>query len=361
MPAPTTTDLQTSPPPSTEQSGAQQIAMLMDQMQSKDALVVQLTERLEAAAEQLDRMQRTGADKARPGSPGSSRELAEQAGQLTTRVEEALEVWNQSSSNYDVILQRLDEISHYLSQPSEGGEPRTAAKPASGLFQAPASAGSSAPKAGSANGSASGPGQGSFWEKMKASMVDGSPAPVSPGAKSPTLAQTTSYDTMDDAARSESIEDTLAAIESIATAPTVIAVETASIEELREAVTARDAYISALISEFRTVQSLPSLPDDFENSGLAPAELLVSLKDLETRLKTGIQRENFELSLEKARMGRERSRLDQVKAQLEGQIKRLATSVAEKPEGTATSPSPAEPSVAEGKLSWLKRLQPKKP
>ena len=169
----TTAESKTSTTPATEQSGAQQIAVLMDQMRTKDALVEQLTERLEAAAQQLDRLQRSGADKVRPGSPGSSRELAEQAGQLTTRVEEALEVWNQSSSHYDVILQRLDEISHYLSQPSEAGEARPAAKPASGLFQAPASASTPTPKAGPATGPASGSGQGSFWEKMKASMIEG--------------------------------------------------------------------------------------------------------------------------------------------------------------------------------------------
>ena len=51
-----------------------------------------LKARLEAAAEQLDRLQRSGADKARPGGGGGgSRELVEQTGQLTSRVEEALE------------------------------------------------------------------------------------------------------------------------------------------------------------------------------------------------------------------------------------------------------------------------------
>ncbi len=196
---------------------------------------------------------------------------------------------------------------------------------------------------------------------MKASMVDGTPPPVVPNSKPSPVVAHDAHDA-DGGVTDESINQQLEAIAQITPAPTVIDVDTASIEELRAAVSTRDEYISALIKEFREIQVLPALPEDFENSGLAPEELLTSLKELETRLKTGIQRENFELSLERARMGRERSRLDQVKAQLEGQIKRLAASVTDKPETTSpAAPQSSEPSVAEGKLSWLKRLQPKKP
>lgn len=327
----------------------------MDQMRTKDALVMQLTERLEAAAEQLDRLQRSGADKVRPGGGGGggSRELFEQTGQLTSRVEEALECWNQSSGHYEFILQRLDEISqHIFISPEGGGGARPAGGPTPGGSGPSHSGGSSA-----APGAAQG---GSFWERMKASMVDGTPAPPMPNAK-PVQDNYETQDVESDVT-DESIAEQLAAIEQVTPAPTVIDVETASIEELRVAVTTRDEYLSALIKEFRQIQIMPALPEDFENSGLAPAELLTSLKELETRFKTGIQRENFELSLERARMGRERSRLDQVKAQLEGQIKRLAASVGDRSEApAATSSQPAEPSIAEGKLSWLKRLQPKKP
>ncbi|MFO1005736.1 MAG: hypothetical protein U0929_07255 [Planctomycetaceae bacterium] len=343
--------------PASEQSGAQQIAALMDQVRSKDALVMQLTERLEAAAEQLDRLQRSGADKARPGGGGggSSRELLEQTGQLTTRVEEALECWNQSSGHYEHILQRLDEISQHIFSAPEGGGGE--ARPAR-----PASAPTSPASGGSAPAGGAGQAGGSFWERMKASMVDGAPPPPMPNAKP---VQATAHDSEDceTSATEESIDAQLAAIEEVTPAPTVIDIDTASIEELRTAVSTRDEYISALIREFRQIQIMPPLPEDLENSGLAPAELLASLKELETRFKTGIQRENFELSLERARMGRERSRLDQVKAQLEGQIKRLAASVGERPEtpSTAHQSPAAEPSIAEGKLSWLKRLQPKKP
>ena len=99
--------------------------------------------------------------------------------------------------------------------------------------------------------------------------------------------------------------------------------------------------------------TLPDLPSDLMNSGLAPDELLASLMELETRLKTGVQRENLELALERARMGRERARMDQVKSQLEEQIKRMVAPPAEREELPAEK---AVPGVPTRNLGWLKRV-----
>ncbi len=328
-----------------EQSGAGQIAVLMDQMRTKDALVLQLTERLGAAAEELDRLQRSGADRragAGGGGGGSSRELMEQTGQLTSRVEEALEAWGQSSNHYEVILQRLDEIAGCLGQ-STVVESKPGTKSAGGLFQAPSS---SAPAA-SASGASAGPGQGSFWEKMKASMADGATPPSLP-TPHPGSSAAPGSASSGNAASALTMEPI--AIEEFAPPPVVIDVDTASLEELREAVATRDAYISTLITELRQAHTLPDLPKDLLNSGLAEDELLASLIELETRLKTGVQRENLELALERARMGRERVRMDQVKAQLEEHIKHLAAPLAKKPDA-------APPEETGGKnMSWLKRV-----
>ncbi len=350
MAAPLSADLKSNFSSAKEQSGAEQVAALMDQMRSKDALVIQLTERLEAAAEQLDRIQRTGGDRRQPGS-GGSRELVEQTGQLTSRVEEALESWGQTSSHYEVILQRLDEIADHLGQSGGNFE----AKPAS-------RAGSASPASSASHSSpaAAAPPQGSFWEKMKASMADGSSPPPTPASafsssSSPSASHAGSAAADDD----QSLQP--ASLDHIAPPPVAIDVDAASIDELREAVSTRDAYISTLIAELRMAHTLPSLPNDLLNSELGPSELLASLIELETRLKIGVQRENLDLSLERARMGRERVRLDQVKAQLEGQIKRLAAPAGGKSEeGAGNAPAP-EPAAAQGKLGWLKRLAPKKP
>lgn len=323
------------------ETAAEQIASLMDQVRSKDTLVMQLTERLEQAAEQLDRLHRSGADKRHGGGGGGSRELVEQTGALTTRVEEALEAWNQTGPQFDYICQRLDEIAGAMQSgatPAKGATARSSAP-----SQTPAA---SAPAAGAAGGS--------FWEKMKSNMMDGSPAPAvvqaplapagptpssSPGGSEPSTAQST--------------DDVIKRIS--APAPEVIDTETASIEELRQAVTTRDNYISALISELRTAEPFPILPSDLKESGIAPEELVASIFEMENRLKTKMLREELDLSLERARIARERSKLELVKTQLESQIKRLSGSVASA-ESSGTDQAAAD-DPATGKLSWLKRLK----
>lgn len=321
---------------------AEQIASLMDQVRSKDTLVMQLTERLEQAAEQLDRLHRSGADKRHGGGGGGggSRELVEQTGALTTRVEEALEAWNQTGPQFDYICQRLDEIAGSL---QGGATPSKGNSRSSSPSHAPASA---APAAGAAGGS--------FWEKMKSNMMDGSPAPAAtPASTAPASpGQSPSAEGTEGAATSSDV--VLQRIS--APAPAVIEVETASIEELREAVTTRDNYISAIISELRTAEPFPTLPSDLKESGIAPEELVASLLEMESRLKTKMLREELDLSLERARIARERSKLELVKNQLESQIRRLSGSVGPAESSGADQASAAD-DPATGKLSWLKRLK----
>lgn len=323
------------------ETAAEQIASLMDQVRSKDTLVMQLTERLEQAAEQLDRLHRSGADKRHGGGGGGggSRELVEQTGALTTRVEEALEAWNQTGPQFDYICQRLDEIAGSLQSgatPSKGNSRSSSPSPA------PAH---SAPAAGGAGGS--------FWEKMKSNMMDGSPAPAVSQATA--AAGSPTHSVLEEGAEGAPPNDAILQRIS-APAPAVIEVETASIEELREAVTTRDNYISALISELRTAEPFPTLPSDLKESGIAPEKLVASLLEMESRLKTKMLREELDLSLERARIARERSKLELVKTQLESQIKRLSGSVSSGESAGAEQP-PAADDPATGKLSWLKRLK----
>lgn len=325
------------------ETAAEQIASLMDQVRSKDTLVMQLTERLEQAAEQLDRLHRSGADKRHGGGGGGggSRELVEQTGALTTRVEEALEAWNQTGPQFDYICQRLDEIAGAMQSgatPAKGATARSSAP-----SQTPAA---SAPAAGAAGGS--------FWEKMKSNMMDGSPAPAV--AQAPVAPANPSHSTSTEGADAAApLAD--AVLQRIsAPAPVVIDVDSASIEELREAVTTRENYISALISELRTAEPFPILPSDLKESGIAPEELVASIFEMENRLKTKMLREELDLSLERARIARERSKLELVKTQLESQIKRLSGSVASA-ESPGTDQAPAADDPATGKLSWLKRLK----
>ncbi len=106
-------------------------------------------------------------------------------------------------------------------------------------------------------------------------MMDGSPAPVATPASTVPASPGQSPSTEGTEGAAPSSDVVLQRIS--APAPAVIDVETASIEELREAVTTRDNYISAIISELRTAEPFPTLPSDLKESGIAPEELVASL------------------------------------------------------------------------------------
>jgi len=129
--------------------------------------------------------------------------------------------------------------------------------------------------------------------------------------------------------------------------PTPIEIETASREELMEAVTVRDQYITYLIQSFRTRDDSILQKIDWNRLQSAPEDLRPQLLALGQRLREKIQREEVDHSMERARLAREQARIDLVKQQLEAQIRRLS------------SPPPPPPQADEKKSkdSWLNRLK----
>ena len=72
----------------------EQLTTLEAQLQEKEQLVAALTERLEQAAEQLDRLHRTGADRAmRTGGGGFPAEMVEQQKQLVDDLQRSVQQW----------------------------------------------------------------------------------------------------------------------------------------------------------------------------------------------------------------------------------------------------------------------------
>ncbi|RLS56964.1 MAG: hypothetical protein DWH91_05375 [Planctomycetota bacterium] len=332
---------------SSEQGAAHQIADLANQLRVKDELVVQLTERLEQTVEQLDRLHRSGADRGagnRPGGGGDGSAFA-------SRLEEALENWGQANEQYDAIIERLDGLFELIEKgggkstsPSSSASPRSSPTP-------PASPRSTS--VASASGS-SAPATGSYWDKMKASMMEGAPTPSASStvSSSPVAAVSVTTDAVNEPGLGRNPQEPL--IINDLPPPEVVDVETADIEQLRIAVTERDKYIVALISQFRTIESLPPMPQDLDKAELAPEELVLSLRELESRLKAKIQREELDLSIERAKMARERAKLDAIKGQLEAQIRRLAAGAA--PEQTSSAESPKVDGHGRS-LGWLNRLR----
>jgi hypothetical protein len=279
---------------------ADEIERLNSELVNKDNLVQAITSRLEETVEQLDRLQRQGPQRGgQAGGGGSSREVLESQQALSERVEQSLTCWESTATYFDQILQRLDEIA--AQGPGSGG-----AAPAQD------------------------PGM-SAYDRMKANLLAHAPPPV-PSAPA--------------SAASSSPADP--APELGAPPPSPINTDSATHEELVEAVLTRDAFIGYLIQQFRTRDDSLLRNFDWTLIKSAPEDIRPELTTLTQRLREKIQREELDLSMERARIAREQARIELVKQQLEAQIRRLTPGAA-----------PVEPPKEEkgGKDGWLKRLK----
>lgn len=286
---------------------ANEIQRLQTELGNKQELVQAITARLEETVEQLDRLQRQGNNRpGQPGGAGSVKDVLESQNALADRVDQSLACWESTASYFEQILQRLDELQ---SLPAGSGPAR----------EAPAAS-------------------SSVYERMKANLMAQAPPLLSAAPSAPNASN-----------NSSAADASGAALQDVSAPPPVpVDIEQASREELMEAVTARDQYITFLIQSFRTRDDAILLKVDWNKLQSAPEDLRPQLLALGQRLKEKIQREELDHSMERARLAREQARIDLVKQQLEAQIRRLS------------SPAPSTAPAAEEKKSkdsWLNRLK----
>jgi hypothetical protein len=286
-------------------SPAEQILMLTAELQERDRLVELLTERLEQAAEQLDRIHRTGADRGpRPaGGGGLSGEAAERQAAVNERLDALLEAFEQiqAPALLERIDLRLDKLVHLLRDGCGANESRE-----SSAHRTP--------------GPAATPGNGpDGWAELKAKLLKDQPAAAAsaPVASAPSPGACAAAPA---AAAAEPEADELPITEP----PAPFAEGESDPQVLATAVQARDAYILSLINEFRRYRR--SQPIDWESVKDCPEELHKRLQRLEHRLLQEVKREELALSLERARLAREQAQLEQLRTRLDKEIRRLGSS-----------------------------------
>lgn len=337
-----------------ETSPATQIADLSSRLQERDKLVDILTQRLEAAAEQLDRIRRTGGDRggASQGGGGLSREMVQQQQSITEKLEAAVDEWQEAQPQEALVRieDRLDQIMQMVSNGS------FVAKSGSGSFGGSAASRHNAMKDVSTppvkNASSSAPSSGvsglSSWEAMKAELMG--EAPPKPAVLN---------DEQEADNENESVQASTPAVsedEIIAgPLPVIIDVDQASLEELKEAVTSRDTYISTLLRQFRVVSGRQ--PIDWKAvKELAPTELQAVFQNFEKRLKEELQREELDISLERAKVARERGQLDQIRTRLEREIRKINVQPGQEPpaeEAESNTPAAANASTSGGRWKGI--------
>lgn len=315
---------------------ADDASTLEAQLREKDDIIAALTERLEQAAEQLDRIHRSGGDRGASASAGGGgglpAELVEQQKELTEQLQQAVEQWEEMQAA--ATLERLEGRVLELKDLFAGGVASVSSEAAQA--PAPASSGSreapeDEPEPKRPQTSEPAP-SGDNWEALKArlfaSETDDSPSgnteTVEPADSVPPEANETGAEAAAPTPeRCRGAADTEPDEGPEPDPPEPVDFETAGADDLRQAVERRDAYIMYLTRRIRMVQLRCTPSDGWASLENAPEELRTRLEELEGQLEQNLRHAEVEFSLERARLAREASKLQQARDQIEQEKKRL--------------------------------------
>jgi len=309
------------------------------ELQEKEQLVVILTERLEQVAEQLDRRHRTGADRGMTISGGIPPEVIEEQQKLSHDLQAVLEQWQgmETESSLARIEMQISELKRIVESGFENGA--VASKPsslveylASPTLQSFAEEPVSPEEAEQPEEpSVSAPAQHSSdtgWEAMKAKLLSGQGVNVSTDlAKKSAI--TPPPRPPQPAAGNFSAEQSGTGGRSLGSykpalpaAPAEVDYEQATQDELFQAIRERDQYISLLIKRVREAETA-IIPVNWEQLNNAPQELLDKLQSLHHDLEHNLGLAEVEISIERARLSRTESMLQNREAQIRKKEKQL--------------------------------------
>ena len=293
--------------------GGPALEILKGQIRERDHLVAALTERLEQAAEQLDRLRRTGVDKGnRPvvgGGSGMPAELAQDHKSTLEELKRVINNWEDMQAGATLgrietqVVELRDLISNHFQNGGSLGSATSRERPvASTASHAAPSAKSAAPS--------------SWWERQKAAMLGDSP----PAEGEP--AQTSKPATSDPEGESAggrpqvSLGDVF-----IPDAPPAVDFGVITLEEALQAIRDRDAIIAELRQPLLLLQAAGQLPSDLQSLDHLPEGLRTRITELEAKWESRYRPAELELSLERARLAREASQLHQQQEALQKQLK----------------------------------------
>ncbi|MBA4029305.1 MAG: hypothetical protein C0478_00045 [Planctomyces sp.] len=268
-------------------------------LDNKNTLIQALTERLEQAAEQLDRLHRTGADrKVVSSSFGAS---VDRHATLTADMQRFLEQWDamQPAVLLGQLDSRLADIRDYLSEQFEQLRGQRSFYAASGSHTSLESAVDETLQSlldprptDSINDEPEG--NAVLWESLKAQMLEAEAEP----SRHHGHEETSSLESL---VETDFVEPEV---------PLPFNLEDCQQHEFEAAINQRDAYISWLIRRLRA-REISGGPPNWAVLENAPEELVFELRSLQTRLEEHLRLAEVELSLERARCARDLARVRQ--------------------------------------------------
>lgn len=332
------------------------IHTLQDTLKERDQVVQMLTQRLEQAADQLDRVQRTGGGRGGSVAVGLPPEFIEnqqslvvqlsrvlgdweetQAGQTLSRIEsQIMELRELVASGNAVPENRLKTIS----VPTESAEELVSSPP---KVSAGASVFSDIPTAEPAKAG---------WEAIKAAMLAGEcyesmlSKPVAPSPVSGEV----------EADHESNSDHPQAAETTLPEPPPEVDFDKSDQVVLIDAIRSRDDFIAMLVRRLASRDTHIAFPD-WDTLNYVPEDLHRELHGLRDRLQEKLRVAEVDLSLQRAKLAREEAKLAIKADRLARQIRQLGLSSDDLASQTGAVSVPTEAPNANQGRRWLQFLQ----
>ncbi|WP_237226546.1 hypothetical protein [Rubinisphaera sp. JC750] len=290
------------------------------QIEQRDELVQALTRQLEQAAEQLDRMQRSGGVAGRPQAAGLPADFTRQQSQISEDVAYLVQQWENTQvagamGRIEMQLEELRDLVHQARIPADGPF----------LGQTAANSDNAAE-----DGRESDQSEADLSRNLDllASLKEAMNADTDPIPEFE-LEDQSGPPSSDGNWEAEEETGVSADLPSLPDPPAPIDLNLAEMEEIRDAIDQRDRYIQTVVDHSRSLQQLASLnsPVDWQELNNAPDELVARLQQLEQQLVEQLRTSEISMSLERARLSRESTQLDAARIQLEKKMKKYGLSL----------------------------------
>ncbi len=283
------------------------VETLEAQLAEREQLVTALTERLEQAAEQLDRLHRTGADRGvRSGILGIPPELIQQQQKLVEDLQQAVQQWEdmQPGAFFGRLESQLTQIHNLVLNHGGGGSGQSSTDAA--FSRGDSHSEQSAPRRNPSDSPRS------VLEFMKASFQ--AEHPLTPEDSSEAQPESPQADRVPAVLHIE--------LPALQEAPEPIDRQNATREELIQACETRDGYVVYLLQRLRQIESMGHVPNSWAGLENLPEQLRERLEALEKRLEETLRLAEVELSLQRAKLAREEVRIRVIDEQLQKDLKR---------------------------------------
>ena len=303
---------------------------LKNDLLAKEDLITALTDRLEQAAEQLDRLRRSGADRGWRGGGGlpgdviqDQRAAVEELKQIAARFDEM-----QAATTLGRLEMQVSELRDLIVTLQQSpSRPETPASQRTPVFSGPA---------GSSAFTTPAPTGGSWWDRQKAAMLGDEPGSESPqdeGSTAEVGAASTDNGADLESSDRRAIPDFSEFLFEIPPLPPEPHWDELTLEQACALLRERDALLIQLREPLVQAHMANLFAQGFGSIAALPDDLRTELSDLQDQWEARFRKHETELSIERARLAREQMQARQLQEQLRKQANDAGSAAARAGDG----------------------------